>query len=338
MKHLLFILAVSLVLGCTSNSDNDQLFLLQGAWSLRQVDHPVGHTERLTETGGTLVRLYDGDSVMYQCWMSKTETGLIVRPAMQRYVTLIDKGHGNRLYLEDEDPHPLTIVNDTTIVIQQNGALYTWHRADGIAGEWATEIKNIANSAIEVGGADGKTFYVLSTKERRQASFIHWLWTVIAVIVTLSVSGYVVGSRRRRQLQLQLQQIQETQVERPLVVRRAIESVEKVFFSSDEYHDLQRRIASGHRLKEDEWQHLERLIRKVYPGFISQLRNLYDMSELEYQVCLLIKLRIAPSDIAAVLARDASTISTVRSRLYKKVFARKGGARDWDEFVLSIGV
>ena len=61
------------------------------------------------------------------------------------------------------------------------------------------------------------------------------------------------------------------------------------------------------------------------------------MSELEYQTCLLIKLRVAPKDIAAVLMRDVSTISTVRSRLYYKVFGRKGGTREWDEFVYSIG-
>jgi DNA-binding CsgD family transcriptional regulator len=60
------------------------------------------------------------------------------------------------------------------------------------------------------------------------------------------------------------------------------------------------------------------------------------MSELEYQVCILVKLRIAPKDIAAVLARDVSTISTVRSRLYQKVFSKKGGAKEWDEFILSI--
>ena len=88
---------------------------------------------------------------------------------------------------------------------------------------------------------------------------------------------------------------------------------------------------------DDEWHSIESQIKKVYPGFSSQLRNLHAMSELEYQVCLLIKLRVAPSDMAIVLARDASTISTVRSRLYKKVFDRKGGAREWDEFILSIG-
>jgi hypothetical protein len=90
-------------------------------------------------------------------------------------------------------------------------------------------------------------------------------------------------------------------------------------------------------LKDEDWLDIEKHIRKVYPGFISQLRGLYVMSELEYQVCLLIKLRIAPSDIASVMARDVSTISTVRSRLYKKVFGQKGGAKEWDDFILSIG-
>ena len=47
--------------------------------------------------------------------------------------------------------------------------------------------------------------------------------------------------------------------------------------------------------------------------------------------------RLAEEKAAAVLARDVSTISTVRSRLYKKVFGQKGSTRKWDDFILSIG-
>jgi hypothetical protein len=112
--------------------------------------------------------------------------------------------------------------------------------------------------------------------------------------------------------------------------------MEDELFDSDDYLTLQQRIATGQRLKDDEWNDIETLLAKVYPSFTSQLRNLYPMSELEYRTCLLVKLRIAPGDIAAVLSRDISTISTVRSRLYKKVFNRNGGAKAWDDFVLSI--
>ena len=166
-----------------------------------------------------------------------------------------------------------------------------------------------------------------------------FVFSTIGIVVLLLLITRIAFYYRKdkRRLQLQLQQIQEVQQERPKAVRQAIESVEAAYFASDVYQALQRRIATGGILKDDDWNNIESQIKKIYPGFSSQLRNLYAMSELEYQVCLLIKLRVAPSDMAVVLARDASTISTVRSRLYKKVFGQKGGAKEWDEFILSIG-
>ena len=143
--------------------------------------------------------------------------------------------------------------------------------------------------------------------------------------------------KAKKQLRLQLQQIQEVRANRPPSVRQAVASVESSFFASDDYAALQRRIASGQRLKDEEWADVEQRLKTVYPGFATQLRGLHQMSELEYRVCLLIKLRIAPKDIATVLARDMSTISTARSRLYKKVFGQKGGAKEWDDFILSMG-
>ena len=156
--------------------------------------------------------------------------------------------------------------------------------------------------------------------------------------MVLAIARIAVNYRREKQrLMLQLRQIQEVQENRPQAIRHAMETVEGEFFASDDYQSLVRRIASGQRLREEEWDSIEELTRRVWPGFSSQLRSLYPMSELEYQVSMLIRLRIPPTDIAAVLVREASTISTVRSRLYKKVFGKKGGAKEWDEFILSIG-
>ena len=338
MKQIFILLASCLLLGCGGDSSSNRPFVLQGAWVLQQLEYPYDRADdTFSEQEGTYLLMYDGDSVVCQCWMTKTETGLVIKPGIQCGVTLIDKGGGEHVYLENTDPRPLTIRDDSTIAIQRNGVLYTYRRADDIAEEWGADIRDIIAADFKKGISEDTPSYVLSSKERQQASYIHWLLAVIAIIVILAVANYIVASRRRRQLQLQLQQIQEVQQERPQTVRQAIASVETAFFDSDVYQALQRRLATGQRLKEDDWQEIESQIRKVYPGFISQLRGLYAMSELEYQVCLLIKLRIAPSDIAAVLARDVSTISTVRSRLYKKVFGQKGGTREWDEFILSIG-
>ena len=66
------------------------------------------------------------------------------------------------------------------------------------------------------------------------------------------------------------------------------------------------------------------------------LYGLYSLSTIEYQLCLLIKVRTAPTEIAAVLNKDKSTISAMRRRLYKKVFSKEGTGKDWDEFILSL--
>ena len=301
MKKIgMLMMAVLLMTGCCHMAKQDKTYWLEGAWVLRHAEYPIGgESDFSLEEGGTYCLIYDKDTMLYECRIVSAPSGFVITPRHTSTVTLVDKGGGEWLYLEDDDPHPIEIANDSTVIIQHS--------------------------------------YVLSSKERQQASYIQWLIMAVGLVVIFAATNYVVYQRRRRQLQLQLQQIQEVKEERPQSVRQAIESVEAAYFASDEYHELQHRIATGQTLKEEDWQGIENQLKKVYPGFGSQLRGLHAMSELEYQVCLLIKLRIAPSDIATVLARDVSTISTVRSRLFKKVFDKKGGAREWDEFVLSIG-
>lgn len=341
MKYLIITLTACLLLGCKSEEKNDNQSPLQGSWILKQISYPFSHTQNHTityEEGlSTLIRIYEGDSVMYQSTMTKTETGMIVNSIKKMSTTLIYKGGGKYIYFEEDHLRPLTVVNDTTITIQERGSQYIWHRCDEIARDWGADIKSITTSELQ---DDNETSYVFSAKERQlQTDNYHKLYIIITISL-LSLLGfvkYISVQKEKRRLMLQLQQIKEVQQERPQVVKQAIQSVETAYFESDEYDALQRRIATGNRLKDEDWQEIESHIRRLYPGFSIQLRNLYAMSELEYQVCLLIKLRIAPKNIAPVLARDMSTISTVRSRLYGKVFGRKGGAKEWDNFIHSIG-
>lgn len=341
MKDSLWaLMAVLLLTGC-GMKNRRQEFSLQGAWVMTQVTLPEGYTYRYPASTGTWLRLYEGDSIMYECRLTQTEEALVVSPEEKCGVSLIDRGHGEFLYLEGDEPRPLLVVDDSTVTIQRMGRVYAWRRVGSIAQEWGAEIRALIDRDVEHGAIANDTHsYVLSAKEREQANVIHRLvYAIIAVVVLMLVVAQVALSNRRarRRLQLQLQQIHEEHDERPQSVRQAIASVESAYFASDEYHALQRRIATGQRLREEEWDEMEAQLKTVYPGFTSQLRSLHPLSELEYQTCLLIKFRIAPKDIAAVLSRDMSTISTVRSRLYYKVFGRKGGSREWDDFVLSIG-
>lgn len=330
-----------LLLSCGTDGDKQAPFSLQGAWVLTQRMYPVGDIDVFSANERTLLRWYEGDSMLYEFQLTQAEHVLTVTPVAKCGVTLRYKGGGEYVYLEEENPRPLSVVGDSTITIQSMGTVYTWLRADSIAQEWSTEIRAIISHDMEGEiTSDAMHRYVLSTTERQQNSLIHGLVYAIAaaVMLVLVVAQIALANRREKQrLRLLLQQIHEEHTERPQEVRQAIVSVEWAFFSSDEYKALQQRVATGMLLEKEEWNEIEALLRKVYPGFTSQLRSLYAMSELEYQTCLLIKLRIAPRDMALMMNRDMSTVSTVRSRLYQKVFGRKGGAKEWDSFVLSIG-
>ena len=318
-RILIMIMTAMLLLSACSDEKSEETFFLQGAWTLRHVEYPIGAEYDYPQDGTTFCRIYDRDSTLYECHMSETPTGLIIVPNYKADIMFAD--HGDRLlYLEDDDPRPL---------------------AREIGEQWGGDIRDIIRTELQ-GDTDGVLHhYVLSAKEQEQENVIHgFTWfSIVIIIMVFAIARIAVSNRReKRRLMLQLKQIQEVQENRPQVIRQAIETVEGEFLTSDEYQSLLRRIASGQRLREEEWDGIESLTRQVWPGFSSQLRSLYPMSELEYQVSMLIRLRIPPTDIAAVLVREASTISTVRSRLYKKVFGKKGGAKEWDEFILSIGI
>ena len=192
------------MLGCTFNSNSNKDYLLQGAWILRQADYPVGHTETLTESEGTLLRLYDVDSVMYQCWLTRTKTGLTIKPQTQCHITLIDKGHGEHLYLENDNPRPLTVIDDSTIMIQQNGIRYTWHSANDIANDWSSEIREIM--AADKQNSSEKQSYMLSPKERQQANVIHaFIFSTIGVVILLILVARIAYDYRKDKRRLLLQ-------------------------------------------------------------------------------------------------------------------------------------
>ena len=342
MKQILTIIAAGLMLAeCSPDGGSRPPFTLHGAWVLQQKKSPEGYIFLYLANEETKLLLYEGDSMMYSCQMRQTAQGLVMASEEMGNVTLISKGGGKYIYLEGEEPRPLTVVNDSTITIQRSGMLYTWLRADDIEQKWGTDIRetiaaDLKNDTI---GSERRC-YVFSDKERRLTNYLVWLLAAMAVGVVLTgiiIKMYVSNHRLARRLQQQLLQLKKNHEQMAAPVKQAVETMEDELFDSDDYLNLQQRIATGQRLKDDEWNDIETLLTKVYPSFTSQLRNLYPMSELEYRTCLLVKLRIAPGDIAAVLSRDISTISTVRSRLYKKVFGEKGGTREWDEFVHSNG-
>ena len=114
------------------------------------------------------------------------------------------------------------------------------------------------------------------------------------------------------------------------------QQAESVIFGSDIYSTMQRMLDHGDCMGNDEWRRLEQLVNSVYTGFTERLYSLYRMTEQDYHVSLLIKVRIQPKDIALLTAHSKESVASTRSRLYSKVFGKKGSSKDWDDFVLTL--
>lgn len=111
---------------------------------------------------------------------------------------------------------------------------------------------------------------------------------------------------------------------------------ETVIFSSEVYQRVKTLLATGKCLNNSDWQQIEQVVNSVYTNFTERLFSLYPLSEHDYHVCLLTKIRLQPKDIAALTSHSKESVATTRSRLYHKVFGRKGSSKDWDDFVLTL--
>ena len=119
MKQILMILAAGMLLGSCSNDGSSRPCMLEGAWVMQEMRIPQGDTFSYNTNEGTRLRLYEGDSVMNEFLLLQTGKTLVVRPSERCGVRLIGKGSNEWVYLEEEEPRPLTMVDDSTITIQR---------------------------------------------------------------------------------------------------------------------------------------------------------------------------------------------------------------------------
>ncbi len=114
------------------------------------------------------------------------------------------------------------------------------------------------------------------------------------------------------------------------------QQAETIIFSSTAYLLMQEALDRGKALDSGHWTALTEVVNSVYTGFTEKLYSLYRLSEQDYHVSLLIKMRVQPKDIALLTAHSKESVASTRSRLYQKVFGKKGSSKDWDDFILSL--
>ena len=67
---------------------------------------------------------------------------------------------------------------------------------------------------------------------------------------------------------------------------------------------------------------------------ISRLKAV--LSESEYELCLLVKLGFAPSQINMLTGRSLQDIANIRKRMYNRITGKEGSSRDFDRYIKSL--
>ena len=158
---------------------------------------------------------------------------------------------------------------------------------------------------------------------------------IFCTVIYITLFILVVQSNRRKieLLQSRLDNIRAMQ--KIAVMEQRGQDVSSVF-NSDVYLRVKQYLNDGRSMTPQDWRELADAVNANFPGFTDKLYSLYRMSEQDLRVSLLIKVRLQPKDIATLTAHSKESVASTRSRLYQKVFGKKGSTKDWDDFILSI--
>ena len=85
----------------------------------------------------------------------------------------------------------------------------------------------------------------------------------------------------------------------------------------------------------DEWNAVYSVAEKYFPALCDIKANT-KISPLEYQICLLTKLRFEIADIVLLTGKDNSSITAKRKRMLPKLFNCTGSAKDFDALILGL--
>ena len=114
---------------------------------------------------------------------------------------------------------------------------------------------------------------------------------------------------------------------------------ENLFFNTDIYQRFRQQLklqSKKSRLTDADWEELRTQVDKYYDNFTQKLNGPYQLNDRELRVSLLVKTRFSCKEIGSLVNLSQSGVSSTRNRLYEKVFGKKGDAKKWDEYILSL--
>ncbi len=208
--------------------------------------------------------------------------------------------------------------------------------------QYADSIENISNATAI---AKSQSLYDYTQKEKEYIKLQnenkqHKLWQIIYGLLTLLTfllfyvyyKKYKIAKNEQKRQMLEIQHILGKNASQKTNNKDILSQIKETSI----YSIFLQKIQNKNNINENEWKELDELVNKYYYDFKITLYRICKLSEIEYRICLLLKVGFTLSDIATTLHRESSTLSMARKRLYKKLFHKDGKAEELDIFIRSI--
>jgi tetratricopeptide (TPR) repeat protein len=184
----------------------------------------------------------------------------------------------------------------------------------------------------------------LEKKEQQKINAIVFLSSFILLTIFGVLFLIMYHKQRKKTLLLKLERLEDLLENKKLEDQNYIglkknRDIAEIEIMNSDIFIRAKYIANDHKemnLTSPEWVELEQLINKSYPNFTSRLSSFCHLSTQNFRICLLLKAGFNPTEISVLTNHAIQSVSSSRSRMYKKAFGKSGVSKDWDDFICSL--
>ena len=162
-------------------------------------------------------------------------------------------------------------------------------------------------------------------KEQSSGASHLYLWLLIGGFVVLCV-GAMLLLRRKKAEKVEVDLPQEVMPEETSVYEKMTETEAYLRFK-----DLSKQPQQS--IRKEEWTSLEAMVDEYLPDFRKKVDPSHSMKDADYRICMLIRLRFSPSEIAVFLDITLQNLYSRRKQLLSNVFHVIGKPQEFDQLI-----
>lgn len=106
--------------------------------------------------------------------------------------------------------------------------------------------------------------------------------------------------------------------------------------STDVYKKIKQILSTNSNERFQEWELLANTVYSIYPSFKENIHKFKKMSDIEINVCILIKIGISIPQISKLVCRSKDSVYSICRRLYQKNLEGKASAKEWTKLIESL--